>query len=158
MRKPKFTESKYFEEFKIGDQFYIPSRTVTSAHFSAFQAASGDDHPLHYDVEYCRAKDYPELLAHGFQTLILTAPGAGDFPYICEDSLIGFIDQSSKFLKPVFRGDTLYPELTVSRLKEGNNTGVVTLASTIHNQKDELCLTGEMNFLLKKRNPQANSS
>lgn len=154
MRKPKFEPSKYFEDMVLGDRFYIASKTVTDGHFSAFQAASGDDHPIHYDLEYCKEKGHPDLLSHGFQTLILTAPGAGDFPYICEDSMMGFIEQSSKFLKPVYRGDTLYPELVISGLKEGKKTGVVTLSSTIHNQREELCMTGEMSLLLKKRNPQ----
>ena len=153
MRKPKYAKSRYFEDMKIGEQFYIPSRTVTDAHFSAFQAASGDNHPLHYDLEYCKERGYPDLLAHGFQVLVHTAPGAGDFPYVCEDSLIGFIEQSSKFLKPVFRGDTIYPEMEVVDLKEGNTTGVVTMISKIYNQREELCLSGEMKFLLKKRNP-----
>ena len=48
---------------------------MTTAVFAAFQAASGDTHPVHYDVEYCRARGMPNLLAHGFQTLIHTAPG-----------------------------------------------------------------------------------
>ncbi len=136
---------------KIGDTFYIPSRTVSDSHFAAFQLASGDNHPLHYDLEYCRDRGHQDLLAHGFQMLVHTAPGAGDFPYVCEESLIAFIEQSSKFLKPLYRGDTLYPELKVIDLKPGNTTGVVTLSSTIHNQRDELCMTGEMKFLLKKR-------
>jgi acyl dehydratase len=154
MRKPKFSDSKYFEDFKIGEQFYIPSRTVSESHFAAFQLASGDNHPLHYDREYCRELGYPDLMAHGYQMLMLTAPGAGDFPYVCEASLIAFIEQSSKFLKPVFLGDTLYPELTVRSLKPGNTTGVVTLSSTIYNQRNELCMVGEMKFLIKKRNRQ----
>ena len=151
MRKPKFAPSQYFEDMVLGERFYIPSRTLTDGHFSAFQAASGDNHPLHYDLEYCKAKGHPELLAHGFQTLILTAPGGGDFPYVCEDSLVGFLEQSSKFLKPVYRGDTLYPELVISGLKEGKTTGVVLLRSTIHNQREELCMIGELSLLLKKR-------
>jgi len=53
---------------------------MTSAVFAAFQTASGDTHPIHYDVEYCRARGMPNLLAHGFQTLIHTAPGSGLFP------------------------------------------------------------------------------
>ena len=43
---------------------------LTSAVFAAFQTASGDTHPVHYDVEYCRARGMPDLLAHGFQTLV----------------------------------------------------------------------------------------
>src|SRR2546427_7037757 len=36
--------------------FRSPSRTMTDALFAAFQLASGDNHPVHYDVEYCRAR------------------------------------------------------------------------------------------------------
>src|SRR5580692_12257831 len=98
-------EQRWFEDFSLGERFVIPSRTMTSAVFAAFQTASGDTHPVHYDVEYCRARGMPDLLAHGFQTLIHTAPGAGLFPYLVEESLIGLLEQSSRFLKPVFADD-----------------------------------------------------
>ena len=97
----------------------IPSRTMTTAVFAAFQTASGDTHPVHYDVEYCRARGMPHLLAHGFQTLIHTAPGAGLFPFMVEESLVGFLEQSSRFLKPVFADDTIYPALEVTELMPG---------------------------------------
>ncbi|MCP1754007.1 hypothetical protein ABIF29_009234 [Bradyrhizobium elkanii] len=84
---------RWFEDFVLGERFVIPSRTQTSAVFAAFQTASGDTHPIHYDVEYCRARGMPDLLAHGFQTLVHTAPGAGLFPYVVEESLIGFLEQ-----------------------------------------------------------------
>ena len=109
-------EQRWFEDFQLGERFVLPSRTMTEALFLAFQAASGDNHPIHYDVEYCRARGLPGMLAHGFQTLIQTAPGAGLFPFITEDSLVGFLEQSSRFLKPVFAGDTLYPALEVDEL------------------------------------------
>lgn len=151
MSRRKYAASRFFEDFEVGEAFYIPSRTVGDGQFSAFQAASGDNHPIHYDVEYCRAHGHPELLAHGFQVLIQSAPGAGDLPFLMEDSLMGFLEQSSRFLKPVYRGDTLYPELRVAALQPGRSTGVLVLHSTIHNQRDELCLEGEMSFLLRKR-------
>ncbi len=101
--------SRYFEDFALGEVFYIPSRTVTEAQFLAFQAASGDNHPIHYDREFCRRHGHPDLLAHGYQVLIQTAAGAGQFPFLVEESLMGFIEQSSRFLEPVYAGDTLYP-------------------------------------------------
>src|ERR1700726_206690 len=73
-------EQRWFEDFVLGERFVIPSRTMTTAVFAAFQVASGDTHPVHYDVEYCRARGMPNLLANGFQTLIHIAPGAGPFP------------------------------------------------------------------------------
>jgi acyl dehydratase len=144
-------EQRWFEDFTLGERFVIASRTQTSAVFAAFQLASGDTHPIHYDVEYCRARGMPDLLAHGFQTLVHTAPGAGLFPYLVEESLIGFLEQSSRFLKPVHAGDTIYPALEVTELTPGRSTGVVTLRSTVHNQRRELVLEGMQKFLIRRR-------
>ena len=144
-------EQRWFEDFRLGERFVLPSRTMTDAIFLAFQAASGDNHPVHYDAEYCRARGMPQMLAHGLQTLIQTAPGAGLFPYLVEDSLVGFIEQSSRFHKPVYVGDTLYPALTVAELAPRRSTGVVGLASTVHNQRRELVLDGTMRFIIRQR-------
>jgi acyl dehydratase len=144
-------QQRWFEDFTLGERFVIPSRTMTSAVFAAFQTASGDTHPIHYDVEYCRARGMPDLLAHGFQTLVHTAPGAGLFPYMVEESLVGFLEQSSRFLKPVYAGDTIYPALEVTELTPGRTTGVVTLRSTVFNQRKELVLEGMQKFLVRKR-------
>jgi acyl dehydratase len=142
---------RWFEDFSLGERFVLPSRTMTEAVFLAFQAASGDNHPVHYDMEYCRARGMPHMLAHGFQTLIQTAPGAGLFPYLTEESLVGFLEQSSKFLKPVFVGDTVYPALEIGELTPGRTTGVVGLTSTVHNQRRELVLQGAQRFVIRKR-------
>jgi acyl dehydratase len=144
-------DSRWFEDFAVGERFVLPSRTMTEAIFLAFQAASGDNHPIHYDVEYCRRHGMPHMLAHGFQVLIQTAAGAGSFPYLVEDSLMGFIEQSSKFLAPVYVGDTLYPTLTVDEITPGRSTGVVGLRSSVHNQKRVLVMEGRQRYLVRKK-------
>jgi acyl dehydratase len=138
-----------FADLKVGETFRSPSRTVTDAHFSAFQALSGDNHPIHYDIEYCRARGYPGVLAHGLQVLCFTAAGAGTFAHEIGDALIAFTEQSSKFLKPVYPGDTLYPQLTIAALKPQRTTGVVIMTATLHNQRGELVLPGEHKYLLR---------
>ena len=150
-KQHRFPESKFFEDLKVGDGFYIPSRTVTDANFAAFQMVSADNHPIHYDVEYCRERGHPGPLAHGLQVLCFTAAGAGTFAHVIGDSLIAFIEQSSKFLKPVYPGDTLYPMLEIAALTPQRSTGIVTLAASVHNQKGELVLSGEQKILLRKR-------
>lgn len=144
-------EQRWFEDFRLGERFLLPSRTMTEAVFLAFQAASGDAHPVHYDREYCRTRGMPDLLAHGLQTLAQTAPGAGLFPYLVEESLVGFLEQSSKFLKPVFAGDTVYPALEIEELTPGRTTGVVGFRSTVHNQRKELVLEGRQRYLIRRR-------
>ncbi len=146
-----FGPQRWFEDFVVGERFYIPSRTITEAHFAAFQTVSGDNHPIHYDRPFCRAHGHRDLLAHGFQVASMTAAGAGPFPYLIEESLKGFIDQSCRFLGPVYAGDTLYPALEVAELVPQRTTGVVTLRSTIHNQDDALVLEGLQRYLLRKR-------
>ena len=149
--KHAMSETHYFEDVSVGDKFPIPSRTIADANFAAFQLASGDNHPIHYDLPYCQARGHENLLAHGFQALIQTAPGAGMLPHYFGDALIAFIEQSSKLLKPLYAGDTVYPMLEVVALEPGHSTGVVVLRSTLHNQRRELILEGEQKLLVKKR-------
>ena len=146
---PPLVPQKSFEELSVGDEFPIPSRTITEAHFAAFQALSGDNHPIHYDREYLKKMGHKDLLAHGFQTLIFSTAGAGLFPHVIGDNLIGFIEQSSNFLLPVYAGDTLYPLLKIKDLDRQNTTGIITLESTIHNQENKLVLEGEHKYLVR---------
>jgi acyl dehydratase len=150
----RYFDPRWFDELVVGEEFPIPARTVTEAHFSAFQAVSGDNHPIHYDIEYCKAQGHPGLLAHGFQVLAASAAGAGLFPHVIGESLIGFIEQSSRFLKGVFPGDTLYPKLVITELVAQNTTGIVVIESTIHNQHGVLVLDGVQKYLVRKKPQQ----
>ena len=144
--------SRNFEDFDVGDKYVLPSRTQTSSIFSMFQAASGDNDPIHYDKEFCKKKGHPDMLAHGLQVLIQTAAGAGTFPSEVRDSLIGLIEVSGKMLKPVYREDTLYPELVVSKLVPQNTTGVLEMKATVKNQKNIIVFEGSHKYLIKKKN------
>jgi acyl dehydratase len=138
-----------FEALRIGEVFKSPSRTVCDANFAAFQAVSLDNHPIHYDYEYCRKLGHPAPLAHGLQVLSFTAAGAGLFPHVIGESLIGFIEVSAKFLKAVYPGDTLYPALEITELTPQRTTGIVAMRATLHNQNSELVLDGVHRYLLK---------
>ncbi len=151
----RLCEQRYFEDFRVGERFPMPSRTMTDALFAAFQLASGDNHPIHYDIEFCRQHGMPHMLAHGFQVLIQTAAGAGLFPHLVEDSLKAFIEQSSRFLAPVYVGDTLYSAIEVAELAPGRTTGVITMRSAVHNQRGVLVMDGIQKYLVKKRTPSA---
>ena len=138
-----------FDQLEQGEKFVLPSRTVTDAHFSAFQMLSADNHPIHYDRPYCESQGHKDLLAHGLQVLCFTAAGAGLFPHTVGESLIGFIELTVKFMKGVYVNDTLYPCLQITELKRQNTTGVVVMRASVHNQKGELVLDGQHTYLLK---------
>ena len=143
--------SKYFEDFSIGDKYVLPSRTQTSAIFSMFQGASGDNDPIHYDKEFCKQRGHPEMLAHGLQVLIQTAAGAGTFPSEVRHTLLGLIEVSGKMLKPVYREDTLYPELVILNLISQNTTGIIEMKALVNNQNNVLVFEGFHKYLVKKK-------
>ena len=144
-------EARWFDDFSLGECFALPPRIMTPALFDTFLTASGETHPLHSDSDWCRAQGFPGAMAHGFQVLIQTTAGAGDFHSLVEESLVGLIEQSSRFVRPVFASDTLHPLLQVVELAPNTNTGVVGLRSTVHNQRRELVLEGAQRYLLRMR-------
>lgn len=141
--------ARSFAELSVGERYPLPSRTLGDGNFAAFQAVSLDNHPIHYDAEYCRALGHPGPLAHGLQVLCFTAAGAGTFPHAVGEALVGMVEVRARILKPAYPGDTLYPCLEITELKPQRTTGVVTMRATVDNQRGERVLEGEHVYLLK---------
>src|SRR6266851_969866 len=141
--------ARTFEDLRVGEIFRAPSRTLTDAHASAFQAVSADNHPIHYDVEYARRHGHTAPVVHGLQVFAFTAPGATLFPQYIGDVFVAFTSASCKFLKEVHAGDTLYPALEIIALSPQGDTGRVTTRATVYNQRGELVLDGEHQYSLR---------
>ena len=101
-------EPRTFEDLKIGDIFRAPSRTLTDAHATAFQAVSADNHPIHHNVEYAHSHGHTAPVVHGLQVLAFTAPGATLFPQYIGDVFIVFTSVSCKFLAEIHDGEHTY--------------------------------------------------
>ena len=141
--------AKCFEDLQVGDIFRAPSRTLTDAHATAFQAVSADNHPVHYDQAWAARHGHSAPVVHGLQVLAFTAPGATLFPHYIGEAFIAFTELNCKFLKEVHAGDTLYPALEIVELSTQESDGVVTAAVAVFNQRKELVLSGEHKYLLK---------
>jgi len=139
-----------FDDLRIGEVFRAPSRTLTDAHASAFQAVSADNHPVHYDVEWARAHGHSAPVVHGLQVLACTAPGATLFPHTIGEVFIRFASLSCDFLGEVHAGDTLYSELTIIELIPDGSEGRVATAVTVHNQRGEVVLSGRHEYILQR--------
>lgn len=141
--------ARTFDQLKVGEIFRAPSRTLTDAHASAFQAVSCDNHPIHYDVGYAQRYGHPAPVVHGLQVLAFTAPGATLLPHNFGAIFVAFTELSAKFLVEVHAGDTLYSALEIVELKPLGDKGEVTTDVTVHNQKGELVLSGRHKYLLR---------
>ena len=141
--------AKSFDDLKVGDVFRAPSRTLTAAHTSEFQAVSADTHPRHYNADYAKAHGMPTMLVQPFQLLSLTAPGASLFTHYVGESIAGLKGVSCEFGQDTYVGDTMYPALEIAELKKEGGLGHVLMAIVIYNQRGEVVLSGHQKFELK---------
>ena len=142
---------RYFEDFAVGDRFASPSKTLTDAHFLFFAGITGDAHPIHYDDEYAKRTRFGRRLAHGLLLTSLTAVGASTLAPLIEASIGAFVEQTTRFLRPAFIGDTVKPEHEVVALERKRSAGLVTLRVTLTNQHGETILDGQHKDLIAYR-------
>jgi len=143
--------TRYFEDFQLGEKFAIPSKIMTDKCFRAFADLTGDNHPIHYDDEYVKSTRFGKRVAHGLLVTAMTAVGASTLSPLLEGSMVAFVEQSSRFLKPVLIGDTISPEVEVSELIPKTDVGVLRLTTRVKNQRGEIVLEGMHAYLIKKR-------
>ena len=141
----------FFEDFRVGDRFESPSKTLTDAHFLFFSGLTGDAHPLHYDVEYAKTTRFGRPLAHGLMLTSMTAVGASTLSPLIEDSIVAFLEQTTRFRAPVFVGDTVKPRHEVTALERKRSGGLLTLRVTLTNQRGDTVLEGEHRYLVASR-------
>lgn len=148
--------TKYFEDFQLGEKFHIPPKTMTDERFLAFAEITGDSHSIHYDDAYAQTTRFGRRVAHGLLVTAMTAVGASTLSPFFEGSIVAFVEQSSRFLRPVLIGDTITPEVEITELVPKTDTGLLRLTTRVTNQRGEVVLEGMHAYLIKKR-PRTNS-
>jgi acyl dehydratase len=116
-------ESRYFEDFRLGERFHAPDRRT--------------EDPLHGAA----------VLS------LVTLPAADVVPRLAGAALAGLADQSSRFLRGADPGDTLRAAFWVEAIEPESATGLIALGITVHNQRRELLMEGIQRWRLRRRNP-----
>ena len=98
-----------FDEINVGDSEFV-TKTVTQADVTLFAGITGDFNPLHVNEEFAKKSMFKKRLVHGaFSSGLISTvlgmklPGPGAL----------YLNQTCKFLKPVFINDTLTAIATV---------------------------------------------
>ena len=127
-----------FEDIYVGlkEEFQV---IVTAEMLAQFCRITGDVNPLHTDEEFAKKKGYETRLAYGMLTASFLSTLAGVY-LPGERSLIHSFE--TKFVKPVYAGDTLTISGQVTECNELFR--VFTMKTTIVNQKGEKVLRGKM--------------
>jgi acyl dehydratase len=147
------SQQYWLEDFTPGRIFPGPSHALDAEAFGMFAKMTGDAHPLHYDAEYAKKTAFGAPLAHGLLLMSMTALGAQPLSGHVEDSMVAFLEQGGKFVKPVLLGDTVTPVMEVEEARPTRNpqNGIVRFAVRLTNQRGEVVLQGFHTYLIKRR-------
>ena len=140
-----------FERLTEGATFQTRGRTVTESDVVAFAAQTGDWHPQHADAEWARDSAFGERIAHGMLVLSY-AVGLVEFDPDRVVALRRVAD--AVFKRPVRLGDTIRVRGLVTGLTPvGDEAGLVTLAWTIVNQRDQTVVRARVEVLWRREAP-----
>lgn len=106
------------------------AKTVVDTDILKFAYASGDQNPVHLDEEYAKTTRFGKRIAHGMlsasfiSTVLGTRmPGPGTI----------YLEQTLKFCRPVFIGDTITATATVTRVnRKANRAWLKTVCTNQH--------------------------
>jgi len=148
-------DKEYFEDYKIGEKFLSPARTVTEADIVLFAAVSGDWHPIHTDVEYAKKTVFKERIAHGLLGMVIGSGLAfrlgsqGPLPKY----FIAFYGMDNvRLTAPLKIGDTVHVEIEVIDLiSKEDNRGIVKFKTELRNQRDEVVNVHESRILVSSK-------
>jgi len=143
----------YFDEFLPGIQIITAGRTVTESDIVRFAGLSGDFNQIHVDVEYSKASQAGQRVAHGILVLSI-ASGLAVQTGMMDGTVVYFREIINwKFVKPVMIGDTIHVIIEVKETKEMHRIGVgsVAMELEVKNQHDETVNRGLWSVLVALR-------
>lgn len=127
-----------YSELKIGhmEKFQV---TITESMMEQFYLITGDNNPLHRDVEFAEKKGFPTRVVYGMLSAGFLSTLAGVY-LPGENSLIHEVE--TKFVKPVLVGDTLEVQGTITECNDLFRQ--ITIKVQIVNQHGDKVLRGKM--------------
>jgi len=138
-------------KWKVGDSVQL-TKTFGDAEVQKFVELTGDRNPLHVDEAFAARTRFKRRIAQGIlsASLISTCigmhlPGTGAI----------YLDQTLRFVKPVYVGDTVTLTATVSHIRE--DKPVLTLATIWTNQQGQTVIEGEAHVMLMSPAEMGNS-
>lgn len=150
MEKPR-----HFEDYQIGETRTTHGRTITETDFVVHAGHTGDFFPHHMDAEAMKASAFGQRIAHGTMTFAI---GIGLTASEINPLAFTYGYDRLRFPKPVFIGDTIHTELTITALEPDARRpghGRIVEAVRVLNQRGETVLACDHVYLAARRSDQA---
>lgn len=135
---------KGWDDIKVGDTASF-TKTMTETDVITWVGITGDLNPIHIDREYSKNTKFGDVLVPGVLVL-------GLISNVMTQLTFGnvYANQSIKFTKPVYIGDTVTATGTVIEKLEEKN--MVKVETKVTNHKGELIMIGEgMEYIFREK-------
>jgi 3-hydroxybutyryl-CoA dehydratase len=144
----------HLDDISAGERFTTARRTLTEADMMAFAGVTGDFNALHTDEIFAREETpFGRRIVHGPLILGLSF---GLHSVRDDWKILALMECRRRFLAPTFPGDTVHGRYTVEAVRESASkpqTGFVTLAVEIVNQRDEVVQEGTDVLMIAREAP-----
>jgi acyl dehydratase len=147
------TKNLYWDDVEIGYSVRSGVRTITQKDVDVFGEVTGDHHPLHSDVEFCKTTAYGRPIAHGLFGVSLMEGLKNQLKLYDRTSLGSLGWDKIRFMKPLFPGDSVHLLITFVSKRETKKAdrGIVWEKIELKNQNDETLSEAEHASMLVRR-------
>jgi 3-hydroxybutyryl-CoA dehydratase len=121
---------------RVGD-VSVWERTFTEEDVRLFAQVSGDQ-----GIHHMEPNEQGRLIVHGLLTATLPTKLGGDMNYIARQMVFDF-------LRPVFTGDTIRCEVTITHLEKVESHTKMAAKWVCYNQKGKEVLTGHTDGVIR---------
>jgi acyl dehydratase len=143
-----------FDEFREGNEYITPSRTITETDVVLFSAMSGDMNELHTSKAFAEQGVFGQRLAQGLLGLSISH-GLIFRLGLFDGTGIAFLEVDQwKFTAPIFLGDTVHVAVVVQERVESKSKkdrGVIKFFVRLINQDGVVTQEG-LQVIMVKRN------
>jgi acyl dehydratase len=145
-----YFKSIFFEDYTIGYKRVTLGRTITETDFVVHAGHTGDFFPHHLDAEWCKTQPFGQRIAHG--TMIFSIGIGLTASEINPEAFSKGYDRL-RFVKPVFIGNTIHSEVTISAKETAKKPGYGTVTEHVEvfNEHGEVVLACDHLLVVKLR-------
>lgn len=130
----------------VGDRAQM-TRTITRADVQKFGEATGDANLIHSDGDAARASGFADTPVHGmFLNSLVSSLMGSELP----GSGTVFASHETRFIRPVFPGDTITISLELTDIEDRGESFAGTLRATIKDQNGDRVLTSSCVQMMRK--------
>ena len=149
---------RLFGEFRVGQRFETPGRTITEADIAAFAGLTGDYNPVHTDEVFAAATDFGGRVAHGPMGIGM-AFGLASRLDLIDGTVVALLGVSWDFKAPMRPGDTIKALIEVTHMRDvkSSDRGLLVLGISLLDQRGTIVQSGSAQLLMR-RQPHAGAA